>query len=203
MNHFFATLPKTVIAIAAIVAGFGLILVYDPPRTVCDSQMELFHESQKAFLYSAAGGTGFGKKPMVNELYEICKTSNSPGGCFELFDKLKKLSVDLRTIPTQCAQAAAGDTAVKEWVWKNLKLMTQISWGDRSPASNGGKHSWYDASDISLYCDLKENAVRLFGNESFSEWREAQMLGFPQAEKLTRDQVWQKSIFSTSCESFR
>lgn len=203
MDSLLTSLPKTVIAIAAIVLGFLLIIASDPPKTICDAQLELFMDSQKAFLYTAKGGIGLGSRAMATELHEMCKGDNSPGGCFEYFMKLKKLVVDLSNVPKQCAEVTGEDPAVQLWLWKSLTLMTQIAWGERAPASLSAKHAWFDASDLALYCDLKANAVRMYGNERFSAWREAQMQAFPQADRLTREQVWQKSIFSTNCDSYR
>jgi hypothetical protein len=65
------------------------------------------------------------------------------------------------------------------------------------------KHSWFDASDVALFCDLKNSAIRMYGNEEFTAWREARMAEFPSADRLTRKDVWEKSIFSTSCDSYR
>lgn len=203
MNQLISSIPKTLFALIVIVIGFGVIMASDPPRTVCDTQLEFFKEAQKAFLYTAKGGEGTGSKPMVGELYELCKSDNSPGGCVEYFAKLRKFVVDLRNIPNQCSAAIGEDDAVKIWMWKSLKLMTQIAWGDRAPASVTSKHGWFDSSDVALFCDLKNSAVRMFGNDVFSEWREAQMTNLPNPAQLSREQIWQKSIFSTSCDSYR
>lgn len=202
MSQFLNSLPKTVLAIGAIIAGFIFIILNDPPRTVCDSQMELFREAQKSFLYPQKSN-GIERPAQIEDLIELCQHDNSPGGCFELFVRLKKLAVDLENIPRQCSETASSENAIDKWLWKSLKLMAQMAWGERAPASYFDKHGWFDASDISLYCDLRGSAERIFGPEKFSYWREGVIKDLPGADRLTREQLWSKTIFSTSCDSFR
>ncbi len=200
MDQFINSLPRTVIAIGAIIIGFFLMRLNDPPVTVCDLQMNLFRESQKKFLYSASD---LGKPSMAKEAYEICKGDNSPGGCFEYFENLKKLTVDLTNIPEQCAAKAAEEPQIQTWVQRSLKLMVQMAWGERAPASYVQKNGWFDASDISLFCDLKRSAIRIFGNDVYSQWREEILMSVPDYEKIGREQAWQKSLVSTPCDHYR
>jgi len=202
MNQLLASLPKTVVALGAIALGFLLIVLFDPPRTVCDSQMELFREAQKTFLYPSSQ-RNIQKPPLIKELHAICQHDNSPGGCFELFQSLKKLSVDLDNIPRQCSEKAAGEAEIQQWLPKSLKLMVQIAWGEKSPLTYAQRHAWFDASDVALYCDLRKNAIRIFGESWFAQWRESIMKELPQADRMPREQLWQKSIFSTACDAFR
>ena len=169
MDQLLSSLPKTVIAIGAIIIGFILMRINDPPRTICDLQMELFRESQKKFLYT---GTDAGKPSVAQEAYGICKNDNSPGGCFEYFEKLKKLTVDLNNIPEQCATTAASDEKIQLWMQKSLTLMVEMAWGERAPASYMQKNGWFDGSEIALFCDLKRSTIRIFGDETYAEWRE-------------------------------
>lgn len=202
MDQFLSTLPKSVIAFGAILIGFVFIVLNDPPKTVCDSQLELFREAQKSFLYPQKG-SGLERPALIKELVEVCQHDNSPGGCFELFVRLKKLAVDLNNIPRQCSEKASAEPEISRWLWRSLKLMAQMAWGERAPASYSDKHGWFDGSDVALYCDLKKNAERLFGQEAFASWREGVIHELPQSDRLTREQLWSKTLFSTPCDSFR
>ncbi len=54
MDKFLNQFSKTTQATVAIIAGMiFLTMIYDPPRSVCDTQMEKIKESQKLFLYKA------------------------------------------------------------------------------------------------------------------------------------------------------
>ena len=199
MDQFLSSLPKTVLALGAITIGFFLIVMFNPPHSVCDSQLEIFREAQKIFIYKQ----GKDRPPLAKSQFDLCLADNSPGSCFEFFQGLKKLSIDLRNIPSSCSASAAGETEVNTWLWQSLKLMVQVAWGPKAPSSYSEKHSWFDASDIALFCGLKKDAVRIFGEEQFATWREDVMKSLPQAESMQRDQIWHKSILSTSCEAYR
>lgn len=198
MDEFLRRAPRTVLALVAIVIGYLLIIGFNPPRTVCDEQLDVFRESQKAFLSPA------GKKvsrSTATELFELCKSDNGPGGCFDFFLNLRSMVDALERIPKQCSETVAADATIKGWLLKALSLMAQIAWGD----SNAGvyisrKHSWLDASDFRLYCRMKNLAIRYYGEDGFQGFRESVLSSLPGAEKMTRDQKWSRVIFSSPCE---
>lgn len=200
MNQLLATLPKPLIAIVAILVGYILMRINDPPKTVCDAQMALFQESQKSFLYSA---TEFGKPSMAKEAYEICKADNSPGGCFEFFERLKRLNADLANIPEQCSETAAKDEKISTWLQRSLALMVQMAWGERAPASYVQKNGWFDGSEVALFCDLKRSTTHIFGDEVYAQWRESILTSLPDYQKIGREQAWAKSLVSTPCDNYR
>jgi hypothetical protein len=203
LDRFLASLPKMVVALGAILIGFALMVMYDPPRTICDAQMELFRESQKSFLYTKASDGPISKQSRIHELHDLCMGDNSPGGCFEYFEGLKKLAADLNNIPNECAEKAGAEAEIETWLWKSLKIMALIAWGERAPASYTDKLAWFDSSEVVLFCELKKSASRIYGVERLDKWREELFTGLPEAEQLNREQLWQKSILSTSCDAYR
>lgn len=203
MDQFFASLPKPVLALGVILIGFALIVFNDPPRTVCDGQLELIRESQEEFLYFRRGAGGATKPALITELITRCKGDNSPGGCFELFQRLKKMQADLLNIPSSCSEDAMSDGNIKSGLLGSLKLMSQIAWGENAPTSVLKRNGWLDASDLALYCDLKKSAVRFLGQETFEEWRNGVISGLPGADLLEGDQPYQRSIFATPCSEYR
>lgn len=198
MDQFLASLPRPVLAFAVLIGGFLLIVLFDPPQTVCDAQLKLFREAQQVFLY-ASKDKNVEKPALIKELIEICQHGNSAGSCFDLFQKLKKMTIDLENVPKQCSEAAAKEPQIQQWLWKSMKLMVEIAWGDRGVDFIGSKHSWFDSSDVALFCTLKDRAQRLYGKEAFEQWRESVLTNLPKTDRMTREQIWQKSIFSTSC----
>jgi hypothetical protein len=203
MDQFFATLPKPVLAIGAIVIGFFVIILMNPPKTVCDSQLELFRQSQKEFLYPEAKVAGEKAPPEAKRLLETCKATNSPGGCFELFGSLKKLNADIENVQRQCTAEVMAEPPVKKWLFESLKLMVEIPWGSRGPASALQKNGWYDSSDLALFCSLTKSASRLMGDEEFKQWRETVMTELPSETPLERSQTWSRSMFSVGCRAYR
>ena len=203
INNLLTTLPKTVIAITIMVLALLFFRQVDPPRTICDAQLELFRESQKNFLYPPAGERAIKKAAVVKTLFEECNHDNSPGGCFEYVQGLKKMAVDLQNVPEHCAEAIGEEPEVKAWLKPSLKLMVQMAWGSRAPASYLQKNGWFDASELTLFCSLRRHVIRIYGSESYSQWQEQSLTSLPGAEKLDRNQNWQRNILSTPCEIYK
>ncbi len=201
MGQFFTSLPKTVLALGVIIIGFIVIIISDPPKTDCDSQLELFQKEQGDFLYGQKNGVS--KQPLSRSFFQNCQSLNSPGGCFEFFVRLKKLNQDLASIPKKCSETMAEDKILKSWLLKSMKLMAEISWGDKGPASIARRNAWFDTSDLSLFCGLKKRASQLYGVEAVDAWREEVLGLLPEAAKLDHEQLFQKSLFATACEAYR
>ena len=203
MDRWIASIPKPLFALIVIIVGFVVIVLNDPPRTVCDAQLDALNDTQREFLYSRSGAGRTTKAPLVVELYDLCESNNSPGGCFELFQRLKKLELDLANVSVNCADELEKDSQIKGWLLKNLKLMVRIGWGDQPPAPNGKRPSWFDASDLALFCDMKKTALRLLQEEKFDEWRDGVVTALPGADHLEIDQARGRSLFATPCEFYR
>ncbi len=202
MEQLLASLPARVIAIGAIIIGLILILINDPPRTICDTQLEVFKEAQQRFLFKSETN-GISRTPDIEKQLETCRGSAGPGGCFELFEKLKRLLADLENVPKQCSKAASGFAEVRRAIYESARVMTLMAWGDRAPVAYTQRYGWFDSSDIALFCRIKHQAVILYGKEQWEQFRGAVARELPQANTLNPEQIWQRSIFSTSCQGFK
>lgn len=202
MNQFLSSLPRIVIAIAAIVGGLIFIVLANPPKTVCDAQLDIFRESQKTFLFGVSE-KGRQRPPLIKALIDLCQRDNSSGGCFELFERAKKLSIDLSNVPAECSEVAASEQVISESLKKIVKLMVQLAWAERIKSKYGERQGWFDASDVALFCSLRSRMIQLQGNGAFTEWREAVLRGLPSVDNMEREQVWQSSLFSVQCDAFR
>ena len=57
MDELLAKTSRTVIVAGALTIGILFIILNDPPRDVCDAQIERFKKSQAGFLYPAIKAT--------------------------------------------------------------------------------------------------------------------------------------------------
>lgn len=198
MDELLRRAPKLLVAIGAIVLGYLMIIAFNPPRTVCDEQLDVFRQTQKAFLYSSSQKM---KRTVADELFELCKSSNEPGGCFDFFLNLRNMVDSLERMPKNCHSTVGEDDLVKKWLLKSLTLLAQIAWGESTAGVYiSRKHSWLDASDFRLYCRLKTLSTKYYGDDSFQAFRESVMTDLPGADKMSREQRWSRSIFSSPCE---
>ena len=89
MDDFLNKIPKTILLIIVLTIGVLFIVIADPPKTVCDAQDELFTEEYKSFLLVDKERKL--KTSKYQTLKNQCKIANSPGGCYELFNQMRKL----------------------------------------------------------------------------------------------------------------
>ncbi len=51
LDEFFRTLSRRTIVILSLVVGTLVIIMLNPPHTVCDAQLDVFKSSQTGFLF--------------------------------------------------------------------------------------------------------------------------------------------------------
>ncbi len=202
MDQLLRNFPTRVIAIGAIVIGLLFIVLNDPPRTVCDSQLQVFAESQKRFLYPSEKN-GVVLRPEFDRHLEMCKREPTPGGCSAFFEKIKKMTEDIENIPRNCGASAAAASEIKRGLWTSIDLMVRLAWGEKPPLTYTQRNGWFDMADVALFCRLKRQATEIFGTERWNEFRNAMLGELPGATPIGFEQSWQRSILSTTCENYR
>lgn len=196
------SLPKNALAVLAIGAGMILIILSSPPHSVCDSQLEVFKESQKQFLYKPPSKKKIMNTTEYERLRDRCKSTNTPGGCYELFQGVKILLEDLTTVASDCASDVGGIKEVKTALWEMADLLVRLAWGEKPPSSYQSKFGWLDTADITLFCKLRDHIVRAYGEPAWAAFREKTMSDLPGAKDMTRTQVWEFVLFSENCTRF-
>ncbi|MBX3021469.1 MAG: hypothetical protein KF799_07290 [Bdellovibrionales bacterium] len=201
MDRWLAQFSKNTIAFVAIVGGILFIVLTSPPHSVCDSQIEVIKEAQKAFLYTDPKSK-LVKTTKYQTLRDRCKATNNPGGCYELFQNMKVLLQDLSAVPSECGSAVGGVTEVNRALWETAELLVRLAWGEKPPASYHQKFGWLDAADINLFCKLKARITYLYGEPAWNSFREKMMAELPGARDLNRNQVWEMILFSENCARY-
>ena len=205
LEQYLARLPKSVLGLIGIIGGLALLLVWDPPKTVCDIQLEIFKKSQNGFLYQQLKEGSSSKlkiKPQVERQIAKCAYANSMGGCFEYFNHLKKLNRDLRSIPRECSGQIQSEQQVKKYMFISLQLMIELAWGDRPPISYSSRNGWFQWAEVALFCETKKQFLRLFGQTRWKALRKEMLGKLPGAKNLSRNAIWGRSIMSTACELY-
>lgn len=201
MDKFLADIPKNILALIVIAGGIFLIVLADPPRSVCSSQLDVIKTSQRLFLFKDPKSKMV-KTTKFETLRDRCKVTNNPGGCYELFQAVKILLQDLQTLTNECSSAAGGVAEIKRALWDTTDLLVRLAWGEKPPTSYNSKFGWLDTADISLYCNLKERAQIVFGDSAWNRYRDKMMKELPGASELPRNQVWDMSLFSENCARY-
>lgn len=207
MGNFLATLPKNLLAILAIAGGTIFIIFFvQPPHSLCDSQLEVINKSQASFLFenevSKRKLAGKKEGPLTTKFQRLsdqCNLTNDPGGCYELFQEMRVLLRDLNTVTKECNAAVGEVTVYKRAVRETLDKMVRIAWGSAPPASYNVKFNWLDASDLNLFCRLKDRYIAFYGEDSWEDFRKELNAKLPGSKDLTPNQIWDLSIFSENC----
>ena len=202
MADFFRALPKNILAFLSIAGGIVLILVIHPPYTVCESQIEVVKKAQQSFLYREKPNSEVLKTTKYQYLRDRCKASNDPGGCYELFRGVNVLLEDMNALSQACGPAAGSTNEIHRALWETVELLLRLAWGEKPPDLRTAKFGWLDVADVTLFCKLKTRISSVYGDEQWVAFREKMMTELPGAKALTRNQIWDLSLFSENCARY-
>ena len=200
MNSWMS-IPRFLLVSLLLVGGTLLVIFFNPPYSICDSQIEVFKTAQTGFLYLNPKEK-LSKTAQVELLTDRCKQTNSPGGCYELFLKFKGLLGDLERVPKECSPQVSDVSEVKKALGKQMKLMVELAWGMKPPLSFNEKLGWLDAADLALFCRLKRIFEEFYGKEGLSSFVESMFQGLPGAISMPRERAWEMMLLSTNCTSY-
>lgn len=193
--QWLSAIPKGLFVAIILIGGVTLILLANPPHTVCDSQIQIFHKSIGDILFQD-------KKyqiPKILQLEDECRGTNSPGGCYELFHALRALRRALSDVPEQCYAKVGNLPEVKRALHKDLQLMIQLAWGGKPPATIYDRNSWLDYSDLSLFCGLKSDFTKIYGEDNWQEFFEQTRATLPGANQFAEDEALRRTIIYNDC----
>ena len=192
-------LPKLLLGTFAVLATMVFLYFNDPPKTLCDVQMEAVNKSLSVGFFSKKGPIKF--QQGVMDAFNFCMEANSPGGCYDIFERLRFFEKQVRTIPSSCGGHKSVEKMLKA-LEKGIKLIVQIGWGEAPPETLFEKRAWMTNADLGLFCRMKREHIRLFGKKRWMAFREHVMAGLPEAQTMSRKQRWEKSLFSFPCKGY-
>ncbi len=195
------SLPRWIMLALLLGGGVILIILLNPPHSVCDAQEEIFRERQVGFLYVNPKNK-FEKIPLFNRLMDHCRSTNAPGGCLELFERVRQLLVDLRTLSEECHGRVISRTRTDQALWEVADLMVRLGWGEKPPESYPQKFGWLDVADMSLFCEIKKTLTWVEGMPRWNEFIENYFQKLPGAATMTRQQAWNVMILSENCDRY-
>lgn len=210
LNDWFQSLPKLMLVGLLLAGGVLFIVLSDPPRTICDSQIKHFTELTGSFLAIDKTAKPVRSDSRFNRLMETCKTSNAAGGCYELFSSLKKMITEIYVVSPECYSDLQNHSNFKSALWNSLDLMVRLAWStqDVSQAATAGystattSRGWFDSSDLNLYCRMKKSSIDIYGQQMWDSFTAEYFSLLNGADKIPREEAWQKMLFSINCQSF-
>lgn len=167
MAAWLESLPRFVLALIFVVGTTIFLYLSDPPKNICDTQLESVNNYLKDYFYDARED-GWSQNQNIKDKYAFCIRSNSLGGCSVFFERLLKLEKQMRKIPDNCsAHPLIGE--IKKWHFNGMDLMARVAWGDAKPEYPYERKGWLDEKNLAMFCRLKKQVRRLYGNEELTK----------------------------------
>jgi hypothetical protein len=192
-------LPRRILVIV-LIGGFILFYVFsEPPRTICDAQLEAFQERTKFFLKIEEKKAKFKKKTPYQEKREECGQGRTSGACYDLFQGMKVVMREAKSVSRECFGDLAYESAFRASLWETLELMVKLAWGDEPPISPSQRFGIFDKSDYAFFCEMKNVANLVYSDNKWSEFVSEQLNTAKGSEKLSKEERWARSIMSAPC----
>lgn len=201
MNRLLELVPKNVLAFLLIAAGTAIIIIKQPPHSVCDSQVEVVNKDQAQFLFKDPNSKS-ARTTRYESMRDTCKATNNPGGCYELFQDLKGLLDEIASLGSECEVALGEQKPYHQVLTESADLMARLAWGDKPPESYNTKFGWLEEADVALFCRLHDRIGVMYGETAWDSLRESTMADLPGAKDLVRNQIWDLSLFSENCARY-
>ena len=199
MEQWLLQTPKVLLALilGALLAGF--LLLFEPPATICSTQLDVLKGSQRGFLYQQ----GTTKAPLPPEFeveFSKCAEVAGMGGCFALFDGLKRLMREVQPLRAECQQQAVRSPEIRKALEKSYTLMAHLAWGGQVPSRTEDRTNWFERGDLHLFCQLDRYLRVGRGDEGLGRLQREIMDTLPGAVNVSAEEVWAKSILSYNCQ---
>lgn len=200
MVQWFLALPKRLFVALVLGAGILFVIFSDPPRSVCDSQVSAFLERTKPLIEIEEKKIKYKKTSQLQEKSQECGFGRTSGACFDLFQILRTVLREIRSVSVNCHENLARESRLKSVLKDSLELIVKLAWGDQPPLSVSQRLGPFDVSDFGLFCELKNSFTLLY---SESEWRsfvEKILASLKEGSNLSREEKWARSIMSAPCK---
>lgn len=199
MKKFFDGIPKFVLGPLAVILGIFYLTQQDPPKTICDTQFEIFRNEKNAAKYIfPTKKKKIEISPGIKKDIEMCQDSNNSGGCFDWMEGLKKTLKLTRNIPEECRDRIDELEPLKKWLDQSLFVYSQISWNNATVVRRGLFH-WLEQDDIMLFCRLKQEYIRIVGPKEYKSLEKKLVQDLVTLKKLPMAQVWERTVLSYKC----
>lgn len=160
MESWIAVQSKSFLAMLAILGCILFIFLFKPPYTRCDSQKEILSNNLEGLLFDNPKSKYQLKATGYSASLMLCRTSNSPGGCYRFFESIRKIIRELHLIPEECRQDISDLSEIQKSLWNGLELFVLLS----------SKGRWLEESDLLLFCETKEVAMQFYGKEKWQNF---------------------------------
>ena len=201
-------LPKIIIAFLVISVSIVFIMLFNPPHTMCDTQIEHFKEVQVEVFYKNSTESCKPENPKdlspcskIKKEQKLCKTQNTRGACYNYFAYLKKVLKDLRLVSNECHAQIFTNGKIKTTLEEALTLMVALAWRKDVIYGQKNKFNWLNQTDMALFCKLKKKYILEYEKQSYKQLEETILSSLPSKSK-NKKLLFKSSILSEYCSQY-
>jgi len=199
MKQWLLSIPRGILVTAVIVIAVILIVLQDPPHTVCRTQIDRFKYWQEGTIYPVKDNK-LNKAPAMQTLLKSCKELSSPGGCYGLFHRARVFLRDFDLVSVDCKESFVALKEVKDTLFVIYDLMIRLAWGDQPPdVCEGNLLNWFSSLEVSLFCSVKNHIINLYGEQQLMVLERNTFKKLPGAGNLSEDEIREVALVSQSC----
>ena len=199
MEQWLLSIPRGVLVAAVIIIAIAVIVLQNPPHTVCRTQVDRFKYWQQGSIYKLQGDK-LNKAPAMQVLLKNCKKLSSPGGCYGLFNKTRVFLRDFDLVSVDCKESFVALKEVKSTLFAMYDLMIRLAWGDQPPdVRKGNLFNWFSDLEVSLFCSIKKHIINLYGEEQLRVLEQNTFKKLPGVENLNEGQIREVALVSRHC----
>ena len=200
MERWLLSIPRWLLVTVIIAGATALIVLRDPPHSICRTQIDRFKYWQEGSIYKLKNDK-LKKAPAIPTLIKNCKKLNSPGACYGLFSKTRVFLRDFDLVSVDCQESFAALGAVKKTLFSIYSLMIRLAWGDTPPSARTGQQlNWFSDLELNLFCSIKKQIIRLYGNEMLLSLERQTFKKLPAVENLDEMQIRERALVSQKCQ---
>ncbi|MEY4616225.1 MAG: hypothetical protein RJB66_1185 [Pseudomonadota bacterium] len=190
-------IPPSILVFVVIVGASLFIMLNEPPKDVCDAQLEVLMKSQSGRLSSLRG--------RINSLWaraaKSCQESKSYGGCVEFHEALRLALTDIQSAPYECTDRLVTQEWLRKVLTNSMVLMIKVAWGDKVPESGPAVFGWMTPSELSVFCKIQEYVKRTMTDEEWEAFVRKTLSGLPHVSELKFEEGYWRSLFSVRCDA--
>lgn len=190
--------PKSLIALVVLVLLLGLFVWNDPPRSVCDMQIEAFNQAVGPLFKKRKSGE-LELPSKFEESFEICKKMAGPGGCTPFFTFIRTQLRESQAVQVDCRRELEEKSQFIPSLRKGIKVMVFLAWGGETPESPLKRRSLIENSDFLLFCQMESNLAMSMSAEKVQAFRQSVLTELPDTKKLKLSKKRELSLFAESC----
>ena len=198
MVQWLLSLPRTLFVTLTLVVITLFVILQDPPHTICRTQVEHFKSRQKGLIYKDPE-VKTRKKPLMDILIQECRKKSSPGSCYQMFAKARRLVNDFNIVSVECTKGLGQVSQVRKVLFQVYDLMIRLAWQKPSSHEVPVKLNWLTEADVDLFCRLKQISEDLYGPATLSQWEQKVFKKLPDTNTLSEDQIRDRSLVSENC----